>query len=406
MFRPWENVQPDNNGEEIQIEDEEPLEEEMNRKRKHLSSDAKDIVKNVYQSLLEKDCSAPIKVTSDLVKLPYSTVQDIIADKEKKVRSYKKYSRISEELGTEIKQDIYNMYKQNVVPTTSNLLVKLRELGYEVNYREESFRLYLRSVGYQYKLLNQRITIMETPRLKKWRWEYITQIRKYRQECRYVVYLDETWYDTHDMVKRGISDGTNNCCLKSVPSKGKRIIILHAGGTDGWASNALLLSAKNIQNCSADYHSDMNSTLFETWFQQQLIPHLPPNSVIVMDSASYHSKLVYKKPSKATKKQEIIDFMITNNINIPDGKITKDTLFIFSSNYIFKGLAFETLGPWCKETIDFINVIGDRLIAESGDSKSKKFLFERISLAIQRGNAASIRGTFPDSALLSEIFAL
>jgi hypothetical protein len=69
---------------------------------------------------------------------------------------------------------------------------------------------------------------------------------------------------------------------------------------------------------------------------------------------------------------------------------------------VFKGLAFETLGPWCKEAIDFINIIGNRLIAESGDSKSKKFLFEKISLAIQRGNAASIRGTFPDSAILSE----
>jgi hypothetical protein len=77
-----------------------------------------------------------------------------------------------------------------------------------------------------------------------------------------------------------------------------------------------------------------------------------------------------------------------------------------SSNYIFKGLAFETLGPWCKEAIDFINVIENRLIAESGDSISKKFLFERIFLAIQRGNAASIRGTFPDSVLLSEIFVL
>jgi hypothetical protein len=54
---------------------------------------------------------------------------------------------------------------------------------------------------------------------------------------------------------------------------------------------------------------------------------------------------------------------------------------IIPSNYIFKGLAFETLGPWCQEAIDFINVIGKRLIAESGDSKSKKFLFERISLA-------------------------
>jgi hypothetical protein len=40
---------------------------------------------------------------------------------------------------------------------------------------------------------------------------------------------------------------------------------------------------------------------------------------------------------------------------------------IISSNYVFKGLAFETLGPWCKEAIDFINVIGNRLIAESVD---------------------------------------
>jgi hypothetical protein len=79
---------------------------------------------------------------------------------------------------------------------------------------------------------------------------------------------------------------------------------------------------------------------------------------------------------------------------------------IISSNYIFEGLAFETLGPWCKEAINFINVIGNRLIAESDDSKSKKFLFERISLGIQRGNAATIWGTFPDSPLLSEIFVL
>jgi hypothetical protein len=32
---------------------------------------------------------------------------------------------------------------------------------------------------------------------------------------------------------------------------------------------------------------------------------------------------------------------------------------IISSNYIFKGLASETLGPWCKEAVDFINVIGN-----------------------------------------------
>jgi hypothetical protein len=34
------------------------------------------------------------------------------------------------------------------------------------------------------------------------------------------------------------------------------------------------------------------------------------------------------------------------------------------------------------------------------------YLFEGPIKNIQRGNVASIRGTFPDSALLSEIFAL
>jgi hypothetical protein len=43
---------------------------------------------------------------------------------------------------------------------------------------------------------------------------------------------------------------------------------------------------------------------------------------------------------------------------------------IISSNYVFKGLAFESLGPWCKEAIDFINVIGNQLIAESGDQRN------------------------------------
>jgi hypothetical protein len=102
------------------------------------------------------------------------------------------------------------------------------------------------------------------------------------------------------------------------------------------------------------------------------------------------------------KTSEVLDFAAEMACKRKHSKYSS----IISSNYIFKGLAFETLGPWCKETIDFINVIGNRLVAESGDSKSKKFLFERISLAIRRGNAASIRDTFPDSALLTEIFAL
>jgi hypothetical protein len=53
-------------------------------------------------------------------------------------------------------------------------------------------------------------------------------------------------------------------------------------------------------------------------------------------------------------------------------KHSKYSSSIISSNYIFKALSLETLGPWCKEAIDFINVIGNRLIAESEVQNQRK----------------------------------
>ena len=38
------------------------------------------------------------------------------------------------------------------------------------------------------------------------------------------------------------------------------------------------------------YEGTMDSLLFETWFQECLLPTLPPCSVIVMDNASFHRK--------------------------------------------------------------------------------------------------------------------
>jgi hypothetical protein len=77
-----------------------------------------------------------------------------------------------------------------------------------------------------------------------------------------------------------------------------------------------------------------------------------------------------------------------------------------SANFIFKVLAFETLGPWSEETRSFINTISSKLVKEIGNVRAKQFLRQRLSLAVQRGNAASIRGTLPHSTLLDEIFLI
>jgi putative transposase len=38
------------------------------------------------------------------------------------------------------------------------------------------------------------------------------------------------------------------------------------------------------------YEGTMDSTLFEIWFVNMLLPSLPPNTTIVMDRASFHRK--------------------------------------------------------------------------------------------------------------------
>ncbi|KAF2885104.1 hypothetical protein ILUMI_21068 [Ignelater luminosus] len=57
----------------------------------------------------------------------------------------------------------------------------------------------------------------------------------------------------------------------------------------------------------------------------------------------------------------------------------------------------ETFGPWSKEAQDLVHTIGTNLNQISGDSRSKQFLTQRISLAIQRGNAACVFETLPSS---------
>lgn len=62
--------------------------------------------------------------------------------------------------------------------------------------------------------------------------------------------------------------------------------------------------------------------------------------------------------------------------------------------YIFIPLAVETAGCWGAEAIQFIKDLGRRLRQKNCDPRSGSFLVQRLSIAIQRGNAASVMGTF------------
>ena len=68
---------------------------------------------------------------------------------------------------------------------------------------------------------------------------------------------------------------------------------------------------------------------------------------------------------------------------------------VLARTHIFVPLAFETLGVWGREATDFVADLGRRMAAVTGDTRETSFLHQRLSVAIQRGNAIACRGSLP-----------
>lgn len=64
----------------------------------------------------------------------------------------------------------------------------------------------------------------------------------------------------------------------------------------------------------------------------------------------------------------------------------------------------ESSGVWGQEGLALINEIGNRIARKTGNKRASAFLRQRVSLATQRGNVASILGTLPAGKELDEIY--
>ena len=65
----------------------------------------------------------------------------------------------------------------------------------------------------------------------------------------------------------------------------------------------------------------------------------------------------------------------------------------FSNTHVFVLLAFETLGAWGEQAKVFVAQLGRRITGVMADVRETDFLRQRLSVAIQRGNALAIRGS-------------
>ena len=63
-----------------------------------------------------------------------------------------------------------------------------------------------------------------------------------------------------------------------------------------------------------------------------------------------------------------------------------------------------TFGSFGTEGHKLIRAIGKKIVEVTGEKLSTSYLFQRISIAIQRGNSSCILGTVPHSEGLEEVF--
>ena len=111
---------------------------------------------------------------------------------------------------------------------------------------------------------------------------FCSLVEQYKAEGRPLVSLDESGF-AHDMPR-----------LHGYATKGSRCFGTHDWGAKGRTNviGALLFGALLTVSL---FQTNVNTEIFNTWVMQDLIPKLPPKSVVIMDNASFHKGEAMKK---------------------------------------------------------------------------------------------------------------
>ena len=76
-----------------------------------------------------------------------------------------------------------------------------------------------------------------------------------------------------------------------------------------------------------------------------------------------------------------------------DNKVTKYAHL--ATTHMFVSISLETGGSWNVQAVEFVQDLGKRISEVTNESMETQFLFQRLSMAVQRGNSIAFKSTFP-----------
>lgn len=301
--------------------------------RKVIHSQTREVIANVYRFMKrEAEANAPInlkKVQERVVQatgVSESSLRRILREEKQcteastsfstpnKVRQRKNFKSDLDNFDVGVVRRTVNEFHRThgERPTIKTLLPVLRE---KIDFKGSKWTLskILKKLGFRWrKSTNNRKVLVERFDIRELRLKYLRKLSEYKTAKRPIVYMDETYvHSTHSKLNAW-TDTTSNQGLKTPVSKGQRLIIVHAGGQEGFVNNALLTFRSGKK--SGDYHNDMNFENYEKWVKLKLIPNLQPNSVVIIDNAPYHNKQENPAPTTSSRKADMINWLSERNI--------------------------------------------------------------------------------------------
>ncbi len=196
----------------------------------------------------------------------------------------------------------------------------LRGWIYQEHHRElpdKTLWRTLKRMGFEYGRSKRRSVLKERDYVIIARREYLRKKLGNRSPTtpghtiRPEVYLDESYRNVNHSVEKTwyfVDDGP---WVNKPSGKGLRLILVNAITEEGWIPPAKLVF--QAKQATGDYHGQMDYRNFSKWFTEQLLPNIPPQSLIFMDNAPYHNLYAEDAfPTPSTRKAELQEWLKAN----------------------------------------------------------------------------------------------
>ncbi|RVE41985.1 hypothetical protein evm_013360 [Chilo suppressalis] len=167
----------------------------------------------------------------------------------------------------------------------------------------------MKHLNFKFATRSSKSVLIDRQDIISWRQRYLRLITQYRREGRYIYFQDETWINAGHTTKNIWSGGSIKSSrqafldglttgLKKSTGKGKRLIISHIGGEEGFLDDGFLM--------------------FEA------------KKEVVMDNAPYHSRKIETIPKMSWTKARIQEWLTTKNITFEPNMVKTTLIDIYS----------------------------------------------------------------------------